>query len=594
MKPDDPLIPDRFQLLETLVSNDAEIQYRAMDTTLLREVILKRPGIAMTELLNDSGDQSRALRESRALAQIHHPGVNKLHDVIATDHGPIMVMEPIPGITLKEHLAAHGQLAVQEVRRLGIEIADALAAVHATGAVHRGLSEQNIVIRPDGTACLAGFLFAKFGKSSMVSTSIDYSATTEAGEPDAPRSSLLPEHPAPEQVMGHGADGRSDLFGLGCVLYRMLTGQPAFRDIVLHGWSQPTQVEKLAPGSPKDLVAVVMKCVSSSPLGRYQSAAEVRAAIEATAKATARRRTALIATMAVAVLALLVAGFMKIGDEAPAGTPISPDDDGRGRRPASSVDRAHAYSASRALVIGIGDVYATRGFASLQNAERDAEDIGEALKTLDSAWDVVSLIGPNATRAAIKNAFAALEHADKNERVLVYYAGHGERHENTDKVGYLIPADARPSDADPGRSSWISFDDVDRIFDTSPAKHILILMDCCYSGRLGSSRGTAATNAFDTLYLAQTAHHIIASAQTHQVAEDGDRGGNSPFAEGVLLAMRESVEKGDALWSSLLFSEIQKHMRSRTPRNIPRHMLGERSEGEFFLSFGEKASRAPP
>lgn len=592
MKHIDRHVPDRFEIQEVLIDHEAEVQYRALDRTLQREVILKRPGPAMTTLLRDSGDEERALRESRALARIAHPGVVRLLDVIPTEDGPLMVVEPLPGSTLGQHLSERGRLPAREVRDLGSQVASALGAVHATGAVHRGLSERNIVIRPDGSACLAGFLFAKFPKPAVSLSSIIYRADETENEGggdsgDAKPSPVLPDHPAPEQIMGQVADARSDIFGLGCVLYHALTGEPAFHDIVGSGWVPPADIRKLAPDVPKELAAVVLKCLARSPLARFQSAHDLERALLDLTLSPGPSRVVLSAS-AVAVLVALVFGGMLMNRDNRDGSgtrgsnpPIAPEGSQGTRRGAIGPYERH-YANSHALVIGIGEAYGESGFGRLPNAERDAIAVADALEALNDGWKVTRLIGDQASRTNILNEFVALERSGRDDRLLIYYAGHGEPHSKTDDVGFLLPADAKSTALDSSRSTWIPFDDVDRIFKQTDAKHILMLMDCCYAGRLGARRG--GLTEFDALFLTQRAQHIIASSQTRQQAADGRQGGHSPFAEGVLNSLQLAANgDGLPLYSSSLFSQIMEHMRAAGAPSTPVLSYGPQSEGQFIL-----------
>src|SRR6185503_18500345 len=112
---------------------------------------------------------------------------------------------------------------------IGIELCQALEVVHAASIVHRGIAEHAVIQRPDGSVCLTGFVFAKFGGHEItVSSSLDYRASDQKSESGGPVA--LPRHPAPEQLAGEVAGPRSDLFALGCVLYRCLTGVAAFDD----------------------------------------------------------------------------------------------------------------------------------------------------------------------------------------------------------------------------------------------------------------------------------------------------------------------------------------------------------------------------
>lgn len=167
-------IPERFEILEQVTETAGELVLRARDRVLLREVLLKLPGPGLTALLEENQDHRRALREARALARLQHPGVLRLVDVIETPRGPLLVMDPVAGETLAERIRQSGPLDSEDVRTLGIGLASALTAVHDVGVVHRGLSMENVILKDDGSPCLAGFFLAKFGDASLQVSSLIY------------------------------------------------------------------------------------------------------------------------------------------------------------------------------------------------------------------------------------------------------------------------------------------------------------------------------------------------------------------------------------------------------------------------------------
>lgn len=588
-------VPERFQVQELLVENDAEVVYRAVDRTLLREVILKRPGPGLERTLLETGDADRALREARALAQVQHPGVARLIDVIECPGGPLLVMEPIAGETLADRLEREGALAPEQVARLGAELAGALAAVHEIGAVHRGLSTANILIKPDGSACLAGFLFAKFSKASMGISSISYSARPDwpdrPNQPDeAPR--VRPSHPAPEQLYGQSADARSDLFGLGCVLFWALTGRDPFGNMLANGWTPPIDPRQIRREVPKPLAAIVLKCLARSPLGRYQSAAELS---DALAESMLEKRSPVrsgpwvrYGSLAALLLVLAVAGFLLFDRDEPAGMGFrgAPPELARTER-----EKVGEYSASfgksYALLIGINE-YQDPYWRRLANAERDITDLEGALlaKKEWEDWEVRRLKGEDATWKGISDALEDLEKkAGRDDRILIYFAGHGVSHEYSDESGWLIPFDGLHQSAEAPRSerNWLHFDDINRFFTHSRAKHILLSMDCCFSGIAAQgTRGSVEAESYSEAYLTRKAHIILAAGRRDQEVADGNAGGHSPFAQAFLDALEREET---ALTSSELFVAIQKYCRQNGLEQVPvlEHVKGSDGEFVFFL-----------
>ncbi len=202
--PEAPL-PDRYQVLEELCRGEAEILLRAKDKLLQREVVICKPRAGLLGP-PDKQDLERSLRQARTLARVNHPGVTRLLDVVETADGPVLAMEPITGETLAERIASGGPLDAAEVLSLAIKVCEALEAVHAVGIVHRGISTGTIALRADGTPCLTGFAFAKFGGDCQNVAATTFLYKPKAGEKAA--APVLPPHPAPEQISGQTADAR--------------------------------------------------------------------------------------------------------------------------------------------------------------------------------------------------------------------------------------------------------------------------------------------------------------------------------------------------------------------------------------------------
>jgi hypothetical protein len=320
----------------------------------------------------------RALREARALAGVRHPSIQRLHDVLEDQNGPVLVLEPATGESLAARMDREPRLDPELVRRLGCELADALAAVHAAGAVHRDVSEDTVILRADGTTCLTGFRLAK-PASLGASTSIQYDP--ERALATTSERVALPAHAAPEQLGGEAANPRTDIFALGCVLYRALTGQPAPAGGISDGARDPAR--RLAAGAPQSLVKLVLACLAQSPLGRPQTAAELRDGLRAVAVeprgAPRARRASRAAILALASLVALCALGWQLWPRraAPGERGLAPSE-----APRRSAEAAFepGFRSSRALLIGIGEAYRGHGFEPLANSVADVEALAEALE----------------------------------------------------------------------------------------------------------------------------------------------------------------------------------------------------------------------
>jgi Tol biopolymer transport system component len=197
--------------------------YRARDTNLKRDVALKTlpPAVA-----NDADRLARFQREAEVLASLNHPNIAQIYGLERSEGTTALAMELIEGTTLDERIS-QGRIPVEEARRIGTQIADALEAAHERGIVHRDLKPSNIKLRPDGIVKVLDFGIAK---------ALDPRATTGPG-PAALTTPAMTEagfvlgtaaYMSPEQARGKAVDRRTDIWAFGCVLYEMLTGKPAF------------------------------------------------------------------------------------------------------------------------------------------------------------------------------------------------------------------------------------------------------------------------------------------------------------------------------------------------------------------------------
>ncbi|KUL31051.1 serine/threonine-protein kinase [Streptomyces regalis] len=205
------VVDGRFELVERLGSGGMGTVWRARDTVLHREVALK----AVRSDPDTVGVvRERVLREARALARLNHAHVVTVHQIVAAEPHPWIVMELVPGVSLQRRLD-DGPLTPVEAARLGRQVLAALRAAHAAGIQHRDVKPANILLRPDGNAVLTDF-----GIAALQGTT----ALTATGE-------LVgsPEYMAPERIRGHDDEPAADLWSLGVVLYVCVEGVSPLR-----------------------------------------------------------------------------------------------------------------------------------------------------------------------------------------------------------------------------------------------------------------------------------------------------------------------------------------------------------------------------
>jgi serine/threonine protein kinase len=258
--------------------------YRARDLRLHRVVALK---VLRSDRASDPEHQSRLLREARAASALQHPNIVSIYDILSERGALILVLEYVHGRTLDELIPKEG-LRLHQVLAFGLQIADALAAAHAAGVVHRDLKPGNIKVTDQGTVKLLDFGLAKLlappapvqDSDTQTITSVN-DAVTEAGLVVGTVAYM-----SPEQAEGKSVDARSDIFSFGCVLYEMITGHRAFRgnspastlSAVLR--DEPRSPVSVCSEVPRDVDKMVLRCLRKDRNRRWQTVSDLRIELE--------------------------------------------------------------------------------------------------------------------------------------------------------------------------------------------------------------------------------------------------------------------------------------------------------------------------
>jgi serine/threonine-protein kinase len=258
----------RYRLEHRIASGGMAEVWQAEDEVLGRHVAVK---ILHPHLAADATFVARFRSEAIAAARLHHPSIVSIYDTTHDDGFEAIVMELVRGTTLRDQLDGRMVLTPREVVHIGAEVSDALAAAHRAGLVHRDIKPANILLCADDRILVTDFGIAKIR---------DDTDHTQAGTMLGTVKYL-----APEQVRGEPVDGRADVYALGVVLFECLCARTPFSGdnpaaTALARLHQPVpRPSHLRPTIPRGLDQVVLKCLQIDPAARYQSAAELRAAL---------------------------------------------------------------------------------------------------------------------------------------------------------------------------------------------------------------------------------------------------------------------------------------------------------------------------
>ncbi|WP_328564741.1 serine/threonine-protein kinase [Streptomyces coelicoflavus] len=258
------VIAGRYRLHERLGRGGMGIVWRATDQLLAREVAVK--ALPLDESLSAAEARrrrERTLREARAVAQLRHPHVIVVHDVVEDDERAYMVMELVDGGSLADRVLGRGPVDAAEAARIGIALLDALDTAHASGILHRDVKPSNVLLAEDGRVVLTDFGVAQVAGSTTLTENGSFVGS--------------PEYTAPERMSGAGTGPESDLWSLGVLLCAVLSGASPFHRDSLGGVLHAVVTEEIRPPAQAGpLLPVVRGLLERDPRQRLDAASAQR------------------------------------------------------------------------------------------------------------------------------------------------------------------------------------------------------------------------------------------------------------------------------------------------------------------------------
>ncbi len=263
------ILGNRYRLLELIGEGGMALVYKAECFVLCRTVAIK---ILRPQFASDAEFVERFRREARSAASLSHPNVVSIYDVGQDEGLDYIVMEYIPGTTLKDIIKQEAPLPVEQALNITRQIAEALNHAHQRNIIHRDIKPHNILVTPDGRIKVTDFGIAR---------AMSAGSLTQAGEVIGSVQYL-----SPEQAKGEAVGPQSDLYSLGCVLYELLTGVVPFRGdtpisiAFQHLQERITPVHHIRPEVPVDVDNIIKQATAKNLADRYPSALAVLKSID--------------------------------------------------------------------------------------------------------------------------------------------------------------------------------------------------------------------------------------------------------------------------------------------------------------------------
>ena len=264
-----------YRLIEKVGEGGMGVVWKALDTTLDREIALK---VLPDDVARDPDRLSRFEREAKALAALDHPNIVTIHTVQQAEGVRFITMELVRGAPLTKSIPKGG-MPLAELLRVGASLADALEAAHAKGVVHRDLKPGNVMVGNDGRVRVLDFGLVKLNRPEADGDLNEAVTATATGIGMV--VGTLP-YMSPEQLKGEAVDHRTDIFSVGVMLYEMATGRHPFPAksnaervaSILTGTPRPAN--EVRDDLPDGLQRVIERCIAKDPERRFETAGQLR------------------------------------------------------------------------------------------------------------------------------------------------------------------------------------------------------------------------------------------------------------------------------------------------------------------------------
>jgi eukaryotic-like serine/threonine-protein kinase len=266
MKIENGSIINQYKIISAIGKGGMGEVFLAQDTKLDRKVAIK---FLNEEFSRDADKLNRFVQEAKAVSALNHPNILIVHEIGESADSNYIVTEFIEGRTLRESLSPKQTISLNQILKIGVQVAEALSAAHSAGIVHRDIKPENIMIRQDGYAKVLDFGLAKLTEQKPKDEVLSEDTTKGLVKTNPGMVMGTVSYMSPEQARGKETDARTDIWSLGVVLYEMLSGKvPFMGETINHTIVSILEKEPLLlENIPDELQRIVRKALTKDKEG---------------------------------------------------------------------------------------------------------------------------------------------------------------------------------------------------------------------------------------------------------------------------------------------------------------------------------------